>query len=200
MRRSLLAMGLIIALLPLTSQASEYIGRGGEKGFYIGAAVGNTNLNLSSTAFGDAGSKDETGFKLTGGYQFHKFFAAELSYYNPGDFSDSSPEGTIKVSADIFEASLVGMFPIVGPLSAFGRAGVAKWDGKLSATSSDGFTGAADDDGSDFNWELGLQLAINRHFRLRGSFEQTKIDTNIADVLPVTWRVRFYQVAAIYQF
>jgi OmpA-OmpF porin, OOP family len=196
MFRSLTLMGLL-ATLPVAAQAFEAIDP--QTGFYIGGGVGNTNLNLSSTAFGDAGSEEETGFKLTGGWQFHPFLAAELSYYNPGDFSERVGADALKVSADIFEASLVGTFPIVGNLQGFGRAGFARWDGRLDAT-VDGESGSFEDTGTDFNWELGLQYRFSPHFRIRAGFEQTEIDTSIADVLPVTWRVRFTQLTAIYQF
>lgn len=194
--RTLLAVGLL-ALLPAISLAS--MGTGNPSGFYLGAGLGNTSLNLSSTEFGDAGSKDEFGVKITGGYQFHPFFAAELSYYYPGEFKESSDEGALKVTANIFQASLVGMFPIAGNLRAFGRAGVARWDGDLDVT-VDGLTGSASDSGTDFNWGLGLALQVTDHFSLRGEFEQSKIDTDIAGVLPVTWRVRFFQLSGLYRF
>lgn len=194
-------MGLILVVIPICTQASEPIvrGPGSDIGFYIGGGVGSTNLNLSSTEFGNAGSKTETGFKVTGGWQFHPFLAAELSYYNPGEFTERDGNDALRVTADIAEASLVGTAPIVGNLFAFGRVGVARWDGKLDAT-IDGDSGSFSDKGNTFNWEVGLQYAFTPHFRLRSSFEQAKIDTNIADVLPVTWRFRFYQVAALYQF
>jgi len=196
MLRSLFATGLLVCL-PALAHATQPITS--DTGFYLGAAVGNTNLNLSSTAFGNAGSADETGFKVTGGWQFHPYLAAELSYYNPGEFKERDGNAAIRVTADIMEAGLVANAPIVAGLGAFGRIGIARWDGRIEAT-VDGDSGSLSETGTDYNWEVGLQYQFTPHFRLRSSFEQVEIDTNLGDDLPVTWRVRFYQLAAFYQF
>jgi len=193
--RSLALVGLL-ASLPFAASAATAVA---DTGFYLGTGVGSTNLNLSSTAFGDAGSKDEVGVKITGGFQFHPMFAAEVSYYYPGEFTERDGTDAVKVTANIFQGSLVGRFPIAQNFHAFGRVGFAYWDGRIEATSG-GLSGSLDETGSDLNWGVGLGFDVTEHLSLRGEFEQTKIDTDLADVLPVTWRVRFFQLAALYRF
>jgi len=199
MLRKLIMVGLIS--LPVVAGATQpsFRSEGLEAGPYIGAEFGSTDLNLSSTAVEGSGSKNEIGFKITGGWQFTPYFAGEIAYYNPGEFKEREGGDALKVTADIFEASIVGSVPLAGDLLGFARAGVAQWNGRIDAT-IDGESGTLKDDGTDFNWEIGLQYRFNDKFRMRAAFEQTSIDTTLADVLPVTWRVRFYQVAAIYQF
>lgn len=195
MLKAMLLMGSLAVMGGMPAHAEEIIGG---SHFYVGGGVGQTNLRLSSTAFGDAGSKDEAGFKFTGGWQFHPYFALEGSYYNPGTFSENDGNDRLKVSADIFQLSAVGTFPIAGSLSGFGRVGVAHWNSKLSAT-VDGESGSLSADGNDFNWGIGVQAILTNHLSLRGEFEQTTIDQDLVGV-PVEWRVRFIQIGAFYTF
>lgn len=197
MLRATLILAALIAA-PAVQATASVVHDYTETGFYVGAAVGQSNLNVTSTAVEGSGSKDETGFKFTGGYKLNPFLALEASYYNPGTFSETDGADRLRITADIFQLSAVGSYPLAGRLDVFGRIAAARWDSKLSATVS-GQSGSLSGNGTDFNWGVGMQFHLNEHIRLRGEFEQMTFDQDIG-FLPVTWRLRFIQLAAIYQF
>lgn len=199
MFRTLITAGLFALPVAVYATAPSNIIEERDAGFYVGAGVGQTKLHLTSTAFEGSGDTDETGYKVSGGYQFNRFFSLEGSYYNPGTVSESEGGDRLRLTADIFQFSALVTFPIAGNLEAFGRAGVANWHSTISAT-VDGESGSLKGDGNDFNWGVGLQYGITDRFKLRGEFEQTEIDQDLAGILPVTFRVRFVQLAAFYQF
>ena len=83
--------------------AGAYAQQPASTGFYIGAEVGNTDVG---------GADDDIGFKILGGYQFHRNIAAELGY---GLMYDKSG-----VEVKALEAVAVGMFPIANQFSIIG--------------------------------------------------------------------------------
>ena len=122
-------------------------------GWYAGGNIGRTGATIDDERItrGLAGqglvttSIDERdqdrGYKLFGGYQFHRNFAVEAGFFDLGSFGYTAttiPAGSL--SGDIrvkgLNLDLVGILPLTGKLSALGRVGVtsARTTGQFSAT------------------------------------------------------------------
>jgi len=147
----------------LAVSAGAYAQQPATTGFYIGAEVGNTDLD---------GADDDIGFKLLGGYQFHRNIAAELGY---GMLYD---KGGAEVTA--IELVAVGMFPIANQLSIIGKLGFANVDVEVAGAS---------DDKTELTWGLGVQYDFSRNLGVRALFQRYETD-NSADFIAVgvTWK------------
>lgn len=131
--------------------------------FYAGLDVGQT----------DVGPQDDTGFKIFGGYQFHRNIAAELGY---GLLFDKSG-----VELTSIEAVAVGIFPLANQFSLIGKLGFAMLEAK-------GPGGSNDD--TELTYGIGAQYDLTRNLGFRLQWQ--RYDTNPEDVdfisLGVVWR------------
>ena len=143
--------------------AGAYAQQPATTGFYVGAEVGNTDVD---------GADDDVGFKFLGGYQFHRNIAAEVGY---GLLYD---KGGVEVTT--LEAVAVGMFPIANQLYLLGKLGLANVDFESPARN---------DDGIDITWGLGVQYEVTRQLGLRAVWQRYESDDSV-DILAVgvTWR------------
>jgi len=147
----------------LAVSAGAYAQQPATTGFYIGAEVGNTDLD---------GADDDIGFKLLGGYQFHRNIAAELGY---GMLYD---KGGAEVTA--IELVAVGMFPIANQLSIIGKLGFANVDVEVAGAS---------DDKTELTWGLGVQYDLSRNLGLRALWQRYETDNSVDFLaLGVTWK------------
>jgi OmpA-OmpF porin, OOP family len=129
-------------------------------GFYAGLDVGQT----------DVGPEDDTGFKIFGGYQFHRNIAAEVGY---GMLFD---KGGGELTS--LEVVAVGTFPIANQFSLIGKLGFAY----LMA-----------DPGSDeteLTYGIGAQYDLNRNLGFRLQWQRYSTDPDDVDFLSigVVWR------------
>jgi OOP family OmpA-OmpF porin len=124
----------------------------------------------------------DTGFGLAGGYQVNPWFAAELAYVDLGDISYQA-NGTVTDGVTDLDAgvgidqsasgpvfSLVGMWPIGGQFSVFGRVGIALMSVDADATVSIDGESASDSVGTDRSnmvYGIGGEFSFNERFGIR---------------------------------
>jgi hypothetical protein len=168
-----------------------------DEGFYIGGGVGATDLRVKSPEF-DSVSLAETGFKIIGGYRFNPFFSVEAAFFNPGKFSESDDGVNVTLRAHTIQAFAVGRFPIGGPISGFGKAGITHWTADLTGT-AEGATGTLTDGSIDFTFAIGIEGQINDQLSAALQAEQTTIDASVDDI-PVEWRLRLVSASILYRF
>jgi OOP family OmpA-OmpF porin len=140
------------------------------QGWYVGADVGTV----------DFGNDDDTGFRILGGYQINRTFAAELGYgmlYDKGD-------------AEVTAWDLVGVasFPIANKFSVFGKLGFAMWEVKQRNVP---FFGTLKDDGTDLTFGVGLQYDVSRNLGVRAQWQRYDTDPEEADALTIGVIYRF---------
>lgn len=130
--------------------------------FYIGAEVGQTDVD----------TEDDTGFKILGGYQFHRNIAAEIGY---GMLYDKD-----SVEITTMEAVAVGIFPLANQFSIIGKLGFANVE-------AEGPGGSADD--TEITWAVGAQYDFTRNLGARLQWQRYETDDAI-DFLSVgvVWR------------
>jgi OOP family OmpA-OmpF porin len=133
--------------------------------FYIGAEVGQ----------GDTGDEDDIGYKLLGGYQFNRNFAAEIAYGILVDKNDT------EVTALEFVA--VGLWPLADNFSLLGKLGFANWEVDSP--------GGGNQDGTDITWALGVQFDFARNLAFRVSWQRYETDPDSTDFLNVGLMFKF---------
>ncbi|HJS77003.1 MAG TPA: outer membrane beta-barrel protein [Burkholderiales bacterium] len=132
--------------------------------FYIGAEVGQA----------EAGDEDDLGYKILGGYQFHRNFAAELGYGILLD-KDAAEVTTLELVA-------VGMWPLGNNFHILGKLGFANWEIDSNQ--------AGRVDGTDLTWGVGAQFDMGRNLGLRAMWQRYEADEEID----------FFNVGVIWKF
>lgn len=192
---------------PALAQDSSY--------YYLGLGAGQAQSQIDDRqttdkllrSFTSPGSftsdRDETAYKLFGGYQFNKNFAVEAGYFNLGQFTYSTalPAGTLNGRYEIegINLDLVGTMPLSTKWSALARVGV------LYANTRDGFSGpglpvtAPVDNShraSNVKVGLGLQYEISPSILVRAEAERLRVK----DGMGSNGDVNYYSMSLVFPF
>jgi opacity protein-like surface antigen len=138
------------------------------QGFYVGGDIGKFDID----------TEDDTAFKIFGGYQINRHFAAEFGYSSLFDKNGG------EITA--WELVGVGMYPLGNNFSIFGKLGLAKWDASACA-----FGICASDNGTDLTFGVGVQYDLNPKFAIRGQWQRYDIDSEDGDL---------FSIGVIYKF
>jgi OOP family OmpA-OmpF porin len=150
----------LVALLSAVAMtfSAGAMAQGMMSGAYVGLDVGQT----------DVGDEDDTGFKIFGGYQFHRNVAAELGY---GLLFD---KGGVELTS--LEAVAVGMFPLANQFSIIGKLGLARLE-------AEGF-GESESD-TELTYGIGVQYDATRNLGLRLQWQRYSTDPDDIDFISI---------------
>lgn len=130
--------------------------------FYAGVDVGQT----------DAGDEDDVGFRLFGGYQFHRNIAVELGYGLLFDKDD--------VEVTTLEATVVGIWPLGSNFSLLGKLGFAN----VEVDSPFG-----SDDSTELTYGIGVQFDISKNLAARAMWQRYDTEEEVDYLhIGVMWR------------
>ena len=170
---------LLIGLLAASTLAFSPMSQAqmSAESFYagIGAGQGKGKDICSDVASIGITSCDDTanGYRIFGGYQFHKNFAVELGYADFGKADASGVVLSVPVSAEwkatAWDVSAVGILPVADKFSVFGRVGIAMWNVDLDVNAA-GFPASQSSSGADPVYGVGAQYDFTNHFGLRGEW------------------------------
>ena len=146
----------------------------------------------------------DTGYKLYGGYRFHRNFAIEGGYFNLGKFdfrATTVPAGTLTGTMKVqgLNLDLVGILPITDRFSAFGRFGLT------NARTKDSFsgTGAAaafntnpSKRDTNVKYGAGLQYDFNYNLGMRLEAERYRIN----DAVGSKGNIDLFSIGLVYRF
>jgi OmpA-OmpF porin, OOP family len=149
----------------------------GDTGWYIGGNLGQADVD-------ELGDKD-TSFKILGGYQINKNFAAELGYT---DFGKAS-SGGVTFKGTAIELVGVGTLPINDKFSVFGKLGFAMGDGEASAP---GIT--VSDDSVEVTYGIGVKYNFTPVFGVTAEYQAYPDFANGAT------DVNVFSVGVVYRF
>ena len=159
--------------------------------FYVGGGIGQSYVEEDNVFAGEDFDEEDFGFKLFGGYRFHKNFAAELDYLDFGE-----PDDTIlgvKSEIDLYALALygVGILPLTEQFELFAKLGVAYWDADAKVSLL-GVSVSDDEDGTDIAYGLGASFAFTDQFAVRVEYEGVDVDElDGADLFTVGGEIRF---------
>jgi len=189
-----------VALIALTVLGSR-IAIAQDAGWY-----GGTNLGQSRATIDDGRIRRELqagglgtnsidndehhfGYKIFGGYQFNRYLALEAGYFDLGKFSfhaATTPAGSLDGSLKLKggNVDMVGLLPITGKFSLFGRVGA------IYADTRDSFSGSGavkvldpspSKRGFNYKFGLGLQYQITQSLAMRGEVERYRINDAVGN-------------------
>lgn len=125
---------------------------------YIGGTIGQSQSKDGCNNVANCDDKD-TAWRILGGYQFNRYFAAELGYHDLGEAS--TPAAAIEGTA--WELVGIGSYPIVEKFSVYGKLGLYR--GELEAP-------GAEETNSDLTYGVGLQYDFLKNVGVRGEWQR----------------------------
>jgi OmpA-OmpF porin, OOP family len=148
-RKAIAAFAFVVSSGVVHAQSAD------KAGWYAGLDLGRSRLGmnggdvdgaLANQGIASATSLDQTdtAFGVNGGYRFNRYFALEGAYARLGSFDYSAPTGTDTIDGKFKASALslagVGIYPLSPQWSLYGKAGLARTDAKLEASSGSGAT------------------------------------------------------------
>ena len=172
------AAGLLCLATAGPSQAAD-------NGIYLGASVGQSNVELDEDFDFDA---DATGYKVILGWRPLDWLAVEGNYVDLGSGDDDVLGEKVESDIDGLTLSAVGFLP-VGPVDLFARVGVIDWDAEVSVPD---FDLRSKDDGTDLAYGVGAQFRV-WGLSLRAEYERFDIgDADKVDLVSVGLTYTFF--------
>jgi OOP family OmpA-OmpF porin len=161
-------IAVLVAATALGASSASFaqVAKPADAGFYIGGSVGQSTADCNATARTSCDDED-TAWKIFGGYQFNRNFAAELGYSELGEVSSSGPFST-KVDSKLWDLVGVGSIPLGNNFSLYGKLGAYRADAELS--SSVGVSG--DKSTTDLTYGLGARYDFTRNFGVRAEWQR----------------------------
>ena len=187
-------------------------------GWYAGGNVGRTaatidddgirsGLQMQGLATPSIDDRDrDTGYKVFGGYKFHRNFAVEAGFFDLGSFGYTAttvPAGTLTGDVRIrgVNLDLVGILPVTDRLSVLGRVGVisARSRGHFSSTGAVTMPLANPDPrerSTGAKLGIGMQYDFTDRLALRGELERYRVKDSISN----KGHIDMASVGLIYRF
>lgn len=175
MKKILCGLAAVAVLFPLNSIA---------QGVYLGASIGETELDISSedkadlAAVGVSVDDDDTGFKVFVGYRFNDHVALEGFYTDLGEVSASDSFDSVTVESDTVGLSVVGLLPLTPNFELFGKVGFHAWEADLSST----FGVSGSDDGTDATYGVGFGYRFQQ-WGVQAEYERYELDDEDVDMI-----------------
>ncbi|HSA88317.1 MAG TPA: outer membrane beta-barrel protein [Burkholderiales bacterium] len=173
----------------------------GDMGWYVGAAIGQTEVNLDCTGTTACDDKDSS-WKIFAGYQFNRNFAVEFGYTDLGEATASTPPigiippASVAIESTVWELVAVGILPLADRFSAYGKLGLYRADTDV-AVNFVGLGSVTDSDSNtDLTFGIGVRFDITPHLGVRLEWQRysgvAAADFDEGDVdamsLGVAWR------------
>ena len=125
-----------------------------DNGFYLGAGIGQANVQVEPGEGLPSFDEGDTGYKLIAGFRPLDWLGAEVNYVDLG-----APSGEVSgtdVEIDAKGVSAFGIAFLELPLvDLYGKLGVVRWDASASLPDL-GISG--EESGTDFAWGAGVQV------------------------------------------
>jgi hypothetical protein len=128
-------------------------------GFYVGAGIGYSDLELDNGPIQVSGG--DFAYRLSAGYRFPAAFlpwginvAAEAAWVDLGEVDDNALGSRLGLAVDGFDGAIVAYVPLKRRVEAFGRLGMMLWDAEFTADGAQ----RDRDDGTDLAWGVGVAL------------------------------------------
>lgn len=184
-------------------------------GPYIGGNIGRTSARIDAPntlgAFVGPGytvnsaveDNRDTGYKLYGGYRFHRNFAVEAGWFDLGKFDytyNTTPAGSLNGNLGVrgLNLDLVGILPVSDRFSVFGRVGAAYANSRTSfrSTGAVPLPAGRSDKNTNLKLGVGLEYAISDRLAVRGEIERYRIN----DSLRSRGHIDMASVGLVYSF
>ena len=171
MRRDKVLIAALLGVAVMAAPAVSMAQARGETGWYLGGNIGQSKVKDGCSGLGGTGiscDDKDTAFKILGGYNINRNFAAELGYTDLGKAKASGFGLTDEFKATAWELSGVGSYPVANQFSVFGRLGLYFADVKENTN----FIGNFKHTNNDLTYGFGVRYDFSREVGVRGEWQR----------------------------
>ena len=174
MKRKLM-LGLLFVVMASTVAMAEV----DRQGFWVGLGFLDSSIEGDSEDFDvtlpDAGdySSSSSGWKISGGYRFMKYFGVEASWKDFGEGDDEVGQYDYTVNLESYDFRAVGFLP-VGIFDFYASIGYNYWDGEATIEGG-GNTAGVSDSSWDLSYGIGAKVTLAEHFGIHLEYDQYDI-------------------------
>ena len=162
-------VGAVVMAAPAVSMAQARA----DTGWYAGITLGQSDAKDVDCG-GFSCDKKDTAFRILGGYQINRNFAAELGYHDLGKVTLSAPGVSANIKGNVWELVGIGAYPFANQFSGYGKLGAYHGESKLSAALAGFGTGSLKETNTDLTFGLGVQYDVSRELGVRGEWQRYK--------------------------
>lgn len=148
-----------------------------QSGFYAGAAIGQSKSDETCDEVSISCDDNDSAWRIFGGYQFNRHFAAELGYADLG--TPASASGTIsgvpvvvRTEVKAWDLVAVASYPI-DRFSIYAKLGLYRAETDSTGTVA-GVPRSVSDTNTDITFGLGAGFDITKNLRVRGEWQRYK--------------------------
>jgi OmpA-OmpF porin, OOP family len=208
---------IMVGVAALAALAAVPAAAQDKNGWYAGGSIGRTGASIDDNRItrGLAGQGLTTlsiddhdtnhGYKIFGGYQFHRNFAVEAGYFDLGHFgytARTNPTGSL--SGDVrfkgVNLDLVGLWPITDRFSALARVGVTseRARGNFSSTGAVSlpFAASTSERSTNLKFGAGLMYDFTPSLGVRVEAERYRVNDSVGN----KGHVDMVSVGLVYRF
>ena len=203
MKLSRLFCALGVCAVSLTSVSVLAADAESELGWYMGGNVGRSHIKLRTQNIGVLnGDQDtnDTGYKIYGGYRFHKNWAAEVQYYDLGKYKYTEPKGTIDVKTHGIAISALGLMPVSKVATLFAKLGLGHQRFAGTATTATAITSESTSKAVPLIG-VGVDYKLSTNWSMRAEYEYFGVPTVLSGGnQAIKFRTDLLSVGVRYQF
>jgi OmpA-OmpF porin, OOP family len=151
------AIGMAVSSASMAQQKPE-------SAWYLGGHFGQSDIEeLDET---------DTAWKIIGGYQINRNFAAEFGYIDLGKVTISGPGGSATFKSTAWELVGVGSIPVANNFSVYGKFGFYRADSDLDFNVVFFGSGSESETNTDVTFAFGGRFDVTRNLALRGEWQR----------------------------
>jgi OOP family OmpA-OmpF porin len=189
-----------LAFASSVAVAAPALAQGTQGRVFVGVSAGSTDIDAGITdglinpGSGPVDGKD-TGYKIYGGFQFHKNLAGELSYVDLGQLTYQGNFGGLpvtngRINVTGLNFALLGIAPVSETFRVLVKMGFFAWEADArDVTNNVPFQQITN--GADISFGLGLRLDLTQNLSARLEYENFKINSDNAALLSGGVMLRF---------
>ena len=179
------AIVLPAAFMAISAPASA---QQSDAGWYIGGSYGMTNIDVSTSGPGASVDGDDSGFKIFGGFQFSKYWGAEVGYLDAGKASVTGPGGNTNLSVTGWTLAGTGTLPLGENFALLGKVGMWMWDSSCSGAVC---LPSASDSDADMYYGIGARYNFNKNWGVQVEWEQFDTSSDAVTLTSIGVRYKF---------
>jgi len=185
---------LAVLVVAGCSTAGAVYAQDNPSGFYVGAGVGQFNVQIDDINQTDNAIQrlddDDRAWKAFAGWRFGRYVAVEAAYIDfgtPNSRSEASgSSGDYRVKLSGFAPYVIGTLPL-GPIELFAKAGYYFYDVDLRVDLDDPLAPDIDSSKSDEDFLYGGGIGATFLQRLNVRLEYERLDSNVVDDADALW-------------
>jgi OmpA-OmpF porin, OOP family len=161
----LAAAGMALSSASMAQQAQD-------QGGYIGGSFGQSAFkgDLTFCGLGVPCDEKDTAWKIFGGYQFSRNFAAEFGYSNLGESSFNFVGLNASIESTVWELVGVGSVPLANQFSAFGKLGLYRAESE--GTTNIPGVGNVEESNTGLTFGFGVRYDFTRNLGVRAEWQR----------------------------